>query len=744
MGKKQKSKARLDKYYYLAKEHGYRSRAAFKIIQLNKKYGFFQNSNVLIDLCAAPGGWLQAASKYMPISSIKIGVDLVIIKPIQGCTTLQADITSEKCRFLLKKELKHFKADIVMNDGAPNIGGTWVKDAFNQSELVLHSIKLATEFLKEGGWFITKVFRSSDYNSLLYVLKKLFSQVEATKPLASRTESAEIFVVCSGYKYPSIIDSKLLDPKFALKQIEDEEDMKMNSIQSIKALFNVQEKRHRTGYYGNLYKQRTMKEFIECNNPYQFIYDTNKIIITENCNLYMNKIKNPTKTNELLAICEDLKVLGKSEVQTLIIFRNKIRQHFLKTSKKIDEDDNNINYEEERNKNIDKEINENLKNKKRKDEVALKKKEKNELKHKMLFINDNNISNDEDVFDQVLFNFLQKNKIDIEDINPDIIKKKKKEIQIEDIIELSDLSEDDLIEKMNTDIQNNMRIHNETKSKKKTGKKKSIKEISDSENSIKSDDEIINDTNELVPNDKIFKNPLSNRVDNNIIHGKINRPDKLDCSNLSSDTEKSENLYIENKKFKKKFEISDDNRIESSSDYDTDDKAEIRAIAKKMLRKKNRINFLNSSYNKYSFEELENAPDWFIEEEKRHNQINIPITKEEVLMEKEQLRQINNRIPKKVLEAKNRKKRRLEKRLQKIKNQAQIISNQEEINEISKIKQIEKLYKKEFRKNKENKQYIFSRSSKKIGNIRSRKVKFVDRRLKKDKRAQKLRLKKNK
>lgn len=117
------------------------------------------------------------------------GVDLVPIKPIPGVSTFAADITSSNCRNLIRQELKDWKADVVLHDGAPNVGTAWVQDAYAQSELVLMSLKLAVEFLVKGGTFVTKVFRSADYNNLLWVLNQLFEKAEATKPPSSRFAS---------------------------------------------------------------------------------------------------------------------------------------------------------------------------------------------------------------------------------------------------------------------------------------------------------------------------------------------------------------------------------------------------------------------------------------------------------------------------------------------------------------------------------------------------------------------------
>ena len=794
MGKKTKSKARLDKYYHLSKEMGYRSRAAFKLIQLNKKYNFLSGATVLIDLCAAPGGWCQVASKEMPVSSIKIGIDLDPIKPIPGVTTFQCDITTEQCRHLIRKEIKHLKADVVLHDGAPNVGGQWAKDSYNQNELVLFSIKLAVEFLREGGWFISKVFRSVDYNSLIYVMRQLFNKVEATKPLASRAQAAEIFVICQGYKNPSFIDPKLLDPKYALKQIDDEDAMKNNAINSIKAIF--QRKKNRSGYYTDtLFIVKTFKDFIECSNPFKFLFETHKIKIeTEDCKKYINMVKNPPK--EYLLYFDDLQVLGKKEMEELVIWRNKIRTKLNlnrkenKNEKKEDEKEEDIKEEEEdikeedikeendkdKEKDINKEMDEEIlkyeKQRKKRLEAQKKKQEKIELSNKRAFILQEDQPHDNDVdVDENMFEYIQKNKIDIENLEEPKEEKEENEEneKLGDFneVNLSDLSEDDYIDMMNEDIEQNKRLYEEEKElarkkkkekkekKKKKGDIEFVKNDNEEENdlllyndledgeeeenegddsdlydNIDEDDEEMEDgegevddqeeengislkeEEEDLKNDIIINNPLrkekkkkekkeDKKEDKKEKKEKIEEEDNEE-DNLSYDSdieekeeEKKKEKNLLNKKIKRQNENDKKENSSSSSDsendgYNSDDKAEIRAIAKKMLRKKERIKILNASYNRYAFEDDEKVPKWFLEEESKHNKPQKPITKAEVLAEKEYLKKITVRMPKKVLEAKARKRNRLNKRLQKIKKQAENIANQEEYTEISKVKQIEK------------------------------------------------------
>jgi AdoMet-dependent rRNA methyltransferase SPB1 len=332
---KKHGKGRLDKWYKLAKEKGYRARAAFKLIQLNKKYNFLEKSKVLIDLCAAPGSWCQVASEVMPAHSLIVGVDLAPIKPIPRCITFQSDITTDKCRATLRQHLKHLKCDTVLHDGAPNVGTAWVQDAFTQAELVLQSMKLATEFLVEGGTFVTKIFRSKDYNSLLWVFNQLFTKVEATKPPSSRNVSAEIFVVCRGYKAPKHLDPKFLDARSVFAELSDP-----TPNNEAKVFKPEVKKRKREGYEEGdwtQFKEAPVSEFIQTTDPIAMLGGLNKLSFEQkpNGDIAIATIdKLPETTKEIRDCCADLKVLGRADFKRLLRWRLRVREVFGFATKK--------------------------------------------------------------------------------------------------------------------------------------------------------------------------------------------------------------------------------------------------------------------------------------------------------------------------------------------------------------------------------------------------------------------------
>ncbi|KEP62484.1 UNVERIFIED_CONTAM: ribosomal RNA large subunit methyltransferase J protein [Hammondia hammondi] len=223
--KKKTGKQRLDKFYHLAKEQGYRARSAFKLLQLSQRFHLFEKGCAsVVDLCAAPGGWLQVAAKHCPVATTIVGVDLVPIAPIRGVQTFTGDITTPACAAKLRKLVKFGEVDLVLHDGSPNMGTDWSVDAFSQNVLVLCAAKLACQLLAAGATFVSKVFRSADYAALLYVLQTLFERVDATKPQASRAVSAEIFVVCRGFRKPPVLDERLFDPKHVFQQGSDDGD----------------------------------------------------------------------------------------------------------------------------------------------------------------------------------------------------------------------------------------------------------------------------------------------------------------------------------------------------------------------------------------------------------------------------------------------------------------------------------------------------------------------------------------
>lgn len=265
----------------------------------------------------------------MPASSLIVGVDLAPIKPIPRAITFQSDITTDKCRTTIRQHFKTWKADTVLHDGAPNVGIAWVQDAFSQAELALQALKLATEFLVEGGTFVTKVFRSKDYNALLWVCNQLFTKVDATKPPSSRNVSAEIFVVCRGFKAPKRIDPKLLDPRTVFAELSDPAPNNEAKV------FNPEKKkRKRQGYEEGdhtQFKESPASEFIHTTDPIAMLGTLNRLSFLQPSNgdiALATLDRLPETTREIKDCCADLKVLGRKEFRLLLRWRLRARETF--------------------------------------------------------------------------------------------------------------------------------------------------------------------------------------------------------------------------------------------------------------------------------------------------------------------------------------------------------------------------------------------------------------------------------
>jgi len=183
-----------DPYVRMAKEQGYRSRAAFKLLEINDKEKLLRPGAIVVDLGAAPGGWSQVAAKRVNPGGRVIAVDLLQIVPIPGVTVLKADIREEA----VVQALKGARADVVLSDISPNLSGIANVDQKRGMDLAVAAAEFCARALKPDGVFVVKTFHGEAFDDLMARLKEDFVKVKAVKPAASRGESAETYIVGRG------------------------------------------------------------------------------------------------------------------------------------------------------------------------------------------------------------------------------------------------------------------------------------------------------------------------------------------------------------------------------------------------------------------------------------------------------------------------------------------------------------------------------------------------------------------
>ncbi|KAM0062147.1 putative 27S pre-rRNA (guanosine(2922)-2'-O)-methyltransferase [Helianthus debilis subsp. tardiflorus] len=788
MGGKAKGKHRLDKFYHLAKEHGYRSRAVWKLIQLDSKFSFLRSSHAVLDLCAAPGGWMQAAVERVPVGSLVIGVDLDPIRPIRGAIAIREDITTPKCRATVKRLMSEHgvKAfDLVLHDGSPNIGGAWDQEATNQNALVIDSVKLAAELLAPKGTFVTKVFRSRDYNAVLYCLKQLFEKVDVDKPAASRSSSAETFIVCQKYKAPAKIDPRLFDIRHLFQG--GKEPGKVIDINR-----PITQKRHRDGYEDGvtlLRKTCSASEFICSNAPLDVLGTVTSITFKDETSL---PIKNHSlTTDEVKELCDDLRVLGKQDFKQLLKWRILVRKAFSpekETPKPADvEPESKVNEDEDEDddglKEVEELTNAMLRKKKQEKKNDAKRRAKDKARKKTGMQSD----------------VMEDGYTDIELFALSSIKGKKDLVAVDNTEDddgaeneamngdnegdqadsedksVSDMDSDEERRRYDEKMEQLMEEAYEQYVSKKEGSTKLRKRMKqkhsedgelleggddDADDALHMDEDSDNDQESnplMVPfNDhEHTKEEIDaiwySKEEFNVDNDRQGRSKSDDEDEMQVDKKADDQLMIPKKPTSKNkpqkpqssqpaatedFEVvpapetdSSDDSSSDESDDDVETKAEILACAKKMLRKKQREQMLDDAYNKYMFHDDEGLPKWFIDEERKHMQPMKPITKEEVNAMKAQFKEINARPAKKVAQAKARKKRVAMRKMEKVRKKANTIADQEDINDRSKMKMINTLYKKAIPQRPKKELVV----AKKGVQVRTGKGKvLVDRRMKKD------------
>lgn len=192
-----------DPYVAASKREGWRSRAAYKLIEIDDKHHFLKPGQVVLDLGAAPGGWSQVAAKRVKSDEGKgqvVAIDYLAFDPIPGVEIIQLDFMDESAPELLRGKLRDGRADVVLSDmAAPSTGHTKT-DHLRIMGLAEAALAFTLDVLKPGGAFLCKVFQGGTERELLDALKQRFASVRHVKPPASRADSAELYVLATGFK----------------------------------------------------------------------------------------------------------------------------------------------------------------------------------------------------------------------------------------------------------------------------------------------------------------------------------------------------------------------------------------------------------------------------------------------------------------------------------------------------------------------------------------------------------------
>ncbi|CDY49479.1 BnaCnng17450D [Brassica napus] len=746
---KAKYDRRLDKYYRLAKQRGFRSRASYKLIQINAKHSLLHKSHAVLDLCAAPGGWMQVAVEKAPFGSLVLGIDLVPIIPMRGCVAIQQDITRPECRSKIKQVMEKHGVrafDLVLHDGSPNLGGAWSQELVSQNALVIDSVKLATEFLAPRGNFITKVFRSRDYHSVRFCLRELFEKVEELKPPASRSTSSETYLLGLNYKAPAKIDPRHLDYRHLFKETAEP------TRKVVDVLGGSKQKRNRDGYEDGesiLRKVASAADFIWSENPLEILGTVTCISFDDQASLPLKE--HDLTTEEIKILCDDLPVLGKNDFKHILKWRMQIRKALTPEKKEVAKKEPDVGKEDEENEDnrLLSELEELTNAADRKKKQAKKLLAKRRAKDKTRKATNPQIDALEDGYvDHELFSLAAiKGKKDLmavdEDDNAnanesenedrgdgasddskdgDIDSDEERQRYTEQMEEMFDEAYDRYMAKKEGSAKQRKRAKQTHVEKLKEGYgdeemkldyDSDIKEETDKANPLVVPlDDRETQTKEEISNQWFSQDLFAEAVE----EGDLGEDDSDDVMSKQKASKASvltgQSLPISSKK-EEDFEIvpppATDSDSDSSSEDDVHTKAEMLACAKKMLKKKQREEMLDDTYNRHMLADEGLLPKWFLDDEKHHRQPMKPITKEEANAMKAQFREINARPAKKVAEAKARKKRAAAKRFEKM---------------------IDKLYKKAAETRKAKKELVVSKKG--VGVNVGKGQKRVDRRMKSD------------